>query len=86
MRTGSLGRFEEEVALGILAELVDENLKASWGVSEATSDLGAGEALNEEGAECFVLTMGSVGGLNEEVGAVRWVFGFTGKHTPQMSD
>jgi hypothetical protein len=35
------------------------------------SGLGAGETINEEGAECFVLTVGSVGGLNEEAGEVR---------------
>ena len=34
---GSLGRFKEKDASGILAELVNENSKASWSVPEATS-------------------------------------------------
>ena len=68
---GSFGRLEEEVASGILAELVDEDSEAPWGVTEAMSGLGAGEAIDEEGAEGFVLTVGSVGGLEEEAGEVR---------------
>jgi hypothetical protein len=68
---GSFSRFEEKVASGILAELVDENSEAPWSVLEATSGLGAGETIDEEGAECFVLTVGSVRGLNEETGEVR---------------
>ena len=68
---GSFGRLEEEVASGILAELVDEDSEAPWGVTEAMSGLGAGEAIDEEGAESFVLTVGSVGGLEEEAGEVR---------------
>ena len=39
--------------------------------AEAMSGLGAGEAIDEEGAEGFVLTVGSVGGLDEEAGEVR---------------
>ncbi|MGO9913816.1 MAG: hypothetical protein ACLQIB_03770, partial [Isosphaeraceae bacterium] len=68
---GSFGRLEEEVASGTLAELVDEDSEAPWGVTEAMSGLGAGEAIDEEGAESFVLTVGSVGGLEEEAGEVR---------------
>ena len=41
---GPLGRCEEEVASGILAELVDEDAEAARGVTEAASDLGAGES------------------------------------------
>ena len=68
---GSLGRCEEEVASGILAELVDEDAEAPWGVPEATSGLDAGEAIDEEGAEGFVLAVGGVGGFEEEMGEVR---------------
>jgi len=68
---GPFGRLEEESASGILAELVDENSEAPWSVTEATSGLGAGEVIDEEGAECFVLTVGGVGGLEEEAGEVR---------------
>ena len=68
---GSFSRLEEEVASGILAELVDEDSEAPWGVTEAMSGLGDGEAIDEEGAEGFVLTVGCVGGLEEETGDVR---------------
>ena len=54
---GSFSRLEEEVASGILAELVDEDSEAPWGVTEAMRGLGAGEAIDEEGAEGFVLTV-----------------------------
>ena len=68
---GSFSRLEEEVASGILAELVDEDSEAPWGVTEAMRGLGAGEAIDEEGAEGFVLTVCCVGGLEEETGDVR---------------
>ena len=68
---GSLGRGEEEVASGILAELVDEDAEAPWGVAEAASGLGTGEAIDEEGAEGLVLTVGGVGGFEEDAGEVR---------------
>ena len=47
---GPLGRCEEEVASRVLAELVDEDSEAPRCVTEAASDLGTGEPLNEEGA------------------------------------
>ena len=68
---GSLGRCEEEVASGILAELMDEDAEAARGVTEAASGLGAGKAIDEEGAEGLVLTVGGVGGLEEDPGEVR---------------
>ena len=68
---GFFGRLDEEVASGILAELVDEDSEAPRGITEAMSSLGAGEAIEEEGAEGLVLTVGSVGGLEEEAGEVR---------------
>ena len=46
---GSLGRCQEEVTSRVLAELVDEDSEAPWGVTEAASDLGAGDPRNEEG-------------------------------------
>ena len=50
---------------------MDEDAEAPWGVTEATSGLGAGETVDEEGPEGFVLTVGGVGGLEEEAGEVR---------------
>ena len=50
---------------------MDEDSEAPWGVTEATSGLGAGEAIDEEGAEGFVLAVGGVGGLEEDPGEVR---------------
>ena len=44
-----LGRFEEEVASRVLAELVDEDSEAPRRVTEAASDLGTGNPFNEEG-------------------------------------
>ena len=66
-----LGRCEEEVASGTLAELVDEDAEAPRGVTEAASHLDAGETVDEEGAEGLVLAMGGVGGFEEDLGEVR---------------
>jgi hypothetical protein len=68
---GPLGRSEEEVASGTLAELVDEDAEAPRGVTEATSHLDAGETVDEEGAEGLVLAMGGVGRFEEDPGKVR---------------
>ena len=68
---GPLGRSEEEVASGTLAELVDEDAEAARGVTEAASDLGAGETIDEESAEGLVLAVGGVGGFEEDPGEVR---------------
>ena len=40
---------EEEFAAGLMAELMDENAKASWGVAEAGGRLSRGEPLDEVG-------------------------------------
>jgi hypothetical protein len=66
-----LGRCEEEVASGTLAELVDEDAEAPRGVAEAASHLDAGETVDEEGAKGLVLAMGGVGGFEEDLGEVR---------------
>ena len=55
----------EEVAAGLMAELMDENAKASWCVAEAGGCLGGGEPFDEEGPQGFVLPVGGVGGLEE---------------------
>jgi hypothetical protein len=64
-------RPEEEVAAGILTELMDEDSEAPWRITEAMSGLGAGEAIDEKGAKGFVLTVGRVGGVEEEAREVR---------------
>jgi hypothetical protein len=49
----------------------NEDSEAPWSVTEATGGLGAGEAIDDEGAEGFVLAVGSVGGLEKEGGEIR---------------
>ena len=68
---GPLGRFEEEVASRVLAELVDEDSEGPRRVTEAASDLGSGNPFNEEGAEGLVLAVGGFGGFEEDLGKVR---------------
>ena len=68
---GPLGRREEEVALGVLAELVDEDSEAPRRVTEVASDIGAGLSLDEEGAERLVLAMDGVGRFEEDLREVR---------------
>ena len=68
---GSFSRLEEEVASGVPAELVDEDSEAPWGVTEAMSGLGAGETIDKEGTESFVLTVRGVSRLEEKGREVR---------------
>ena len=49
---------------------MDEDTEATWGVTEATSDLGAGNLVDEEGSQGLVLAMGGVGGFEEDPGEV----------------
>ena len=67
----SLGRREEEIAVGDSGGIVDEDTEATWGVTEAASDLGAGNLVDEEGSQGLVLAMGGVGGFEEDAGEVR---------------
>ena len=67
---GSLGGCAEEIATGILAELMDEDAKAARGVTEAVSDFGAREPVDDKGPEGLVLAMGGVGGFEENAGEV----------------
>ncbi len=70
-RLRSLGRGQEEGAVGILAELMDQDAKAAGGVTEAAGNFGAGNVVHEEGAQGLVLAMGGVGGLEEDLREVR---------------
>ena len=82
---GSLGRREEERAVGILTELMDQDAKAARGVAETASHLDAGNTSDEERAKGLVLAVDSVGGLEEGPGDVSYFIGLTGKHAPQLS-
>ena len=59
---------DEEIAVGLVAELVDEDAETSRRVAEASGRLGRWEAVDEEGPEGLVLSMGGVGGLQEAAG------------------
>src|SRR5262249_52518965 len=61
-------RGDEEVAIGPAAELVYEDAEAPRRVAEASGRLGRREAVDEEGAEGFVLSLGGAGGLREPAG------------------
>ena len=67
-RRPALAGGGEEVAVGLAAELVDEDAEASRRVAEASGGLGRWEALDEEGPQGLVLSMGGVGGLQEAAG------------------
>ncbi len=56
---------DEEVALGLVAELMDEDAKAPRRVPEPSGRLGRRDTVDEEGPQGFVLPMGGVGGLQE---------------------
>ena len=45
-----LGRGREEIAFGVVAELVDEDAEAPGGVAEASGRLGRGKTLDKKGS------------------------------------
>ena len=59
---------DKEVAVGLVAELVDEDAEAPRRVAETSGRLGGWEALDEERSERLILSMGGVGGLQEAAG------------------
>ena len=67
---GPLGGWKEEGAVGVLAEVMDQDAKASFRVPESFGGLPVGQALDEIGAQGLVLSMGGVGGLEEEGGQI----------------
>ena len=67
---GALGRREEELAVGVLAELMDQDAEASGGVTTTAGGFGRGQSLDEEGAQGFVLAVGGVLRLEKRAGEV----------------
>ena len=67
---GAFGRREEELAVGILAELVDQDAKTPRSIATTAGGLGRREALDEKGAQGFVLAVGRVLRLEEEAGEI----------------
>ena len=65
---GALGRGEEELAIGVLAELMGQYAEASRGISAAAGGFGRREPLDEVGAQGFILAVGGVLGLEEGAG------------------
>ena len=59
---------EEEVALGLIAELMDEDPEAPRRVPEAGGGFRRRDAIDEEGAESLILSVGGAGGLQEQAG------------------
>lgn len=71
---GSLGGWEEEGPVRILAKLMTQNAEAGRGIAEAGRCLCRGQLVNEVGPERFVLPMGNVAGLQEEGCEISYLF------------
>ena len=54
-------RRGEEIALGLITKLVDEDAKTPRSVAEASGHFSGGETIDEEGAQRLVLPMRRVG-------------------------
>ena len=67
---GSFGRGQEEGPGRILSEVVHQNAEATLRIAEAARGLFGREFVDEEGAQGFVLAVGRVGGLKEDLGRV----------------
>jgi hypothetical protein len=47
---------------------MDEDPKATWGVSEALGGFDSGQPIDEKGAESLILAVGRIGGFEEDAG------------------
>ena len=68
---GSLRAFGDrgkKIASRAMAETVDQNAEAAWGIPETSGGLGAGESFDEEGPESLILALVGVGRFEEEPG------------------
>ena len=72
-RLRPFGRGQEELPDRAVAEPVDQDAEAAWGVSELFGGLGTGESLDEEGSEGLVLPVGGVGRFQEEAGFLSYL-------------
>ncbi len=68
-RAGAGG--EEESRLRVVAEAVAQDAEGAWGIAESVSDLVGGAALDEIGAQGFILAVLGQGGFKEEGTRVR---------------
>ena len=71
-RTGS----DKELWLGVVAEVVAQDLERAWGVAKGASDLGRGNVLDEVGAKGLVLALLGRRRLEEEalrLAYVKWL-------------
>jgi hypothetical protein len=69
-----LMRGTEEGMLRVLAELVDQRAETACGVAKALGGFLGGDPLHEVSPQGFVLTMGSVAGLQEEARECQFLF------------
>ena len=60
-----MGRQAKELALGLIAKLMDKDPKTPWSISEAGCRLRRRDTLNEERPESLVLAMSRVRRLKE---------------------
>jgi hypothetical protein len=59
---------EGSTFVGLMTELMAKNAKGPGGVAKAAGDIVGGQALNEEGAEGFILPVEGLFGFQEETG------------------
>jgi hypothetical protein len=60
--------------MGVLAEVMDQDPEAAFGVSEAFGGLFIGELIDKVGSEGLVLAMGGAGGVEEDPGEIGYLF------------
>jgi hypothetical protein len=63
-------RGKEEGAIWMLAELVSQDTKASWGIPEAASNFDRRQIIDEVGPEGFILSVSGIFGFEKEAGHI----------------
>ena len=83
--SGAFGGGNEESPVRILAEVMDQNAKTACGVAEAMGRFFGGQMINKESTKRLVLTMGGIGRLEKDLGAICYLFMFIVKHSATVS-
>ena len=66
----AFGRGQKKGTRGILSKLVNQDAKASGGITKASSGLLGGKLVDEEGAQGLVLAVGGIGGLEKSLAGI----------------
>jgi hypothetical protein len=82
----AFGGRHKETPMGILAKLVAQDAKTTGSVAKPSSRFSRREAFDEVGSKGLILPVRGIGGFEEDLGEICYLFSFTYRHSSTMSD